>query len=69
VTIASRLGQPAAVINAALPQVQARCHGCIAVTQPYPGEARFTITLVSWAALARLRDREARAMSAAARRA
>jgi hypothetical protein len=56
VTIASRLGRPAAVVNAALLPLRARCGGCIAVTQPLQSEARFTIALISRAALAQLLD-------------
>ena len=52
-TIAGRLGRRVEAVNAALERVRTDCGGCIALTRPYPGEARITVAVVSWEALRR----------------
>jgi hypothetical protein len=52
-TIAGQLGQPVEAVNAALHHLQAGCDGCLVLSQPYAGEPRVVITVVTWEALKR----------------
>ena len=52
-TIAGQLGPPLAAVNAALHHLQAACAGCIELSQPYAGEDRLVVTVVTWGALTR----------------
>ena len=52
-TIAGRLRERPEVVNAALLRLRADCDGCILLTQPYAGEARFVVSIVTWEALKR----------------
>ena len=52
-TIAGQLGHPVEAVNAALHYLRARCDGCLVLTQPYAGEPRAVVTVVTWDALKR----------------
>ena len=54
-TIAGQLGYRPEVVNAGLLRLRADCDGCILLTQPYAGEARFVVSIVAWETLKRFR--------------
>jgi hypothetical protein len=53
-SIAGRIGQPVAAVNAALARLETACGGCIVLTRPYADEPRVVVTVVHPAALTRV---------------
>jgi hypothetical protein len=53
-TIASQLGRPVEVVNAALASLRDACDGCLALTRPYPNEPRVVVTIVDMVRLRRM---------------